>query len=75
MIDDVINEMLNAKIIQRSKSPRSFPFVIVDKKYGSKIFCLDFRALNKITKSNSYPLPVIYDILALFVGEQNLLHL
>ena len=64
VIDDAIDEMLNAKIIQRSKSPWSFPVVIVDKKDGSKRFCVDFRALNKITKSNSYPLPVI-DILAL----------
>ncbi|MCG8033371.1 MAG: DDE-type integrase/transposase/recombinase [Candidatus Thiodiazotropha taylori] len=64
VIDDAIDEMLDAKIIERSKSPWSFPVVIVDKKDGSKRFCVDFRALNKITKSNSYPLPVIDDILA-----------
>ena len=64
VINDAIDEMLNAKIIQRLKSPWSFPVVIVDKKDGSKRFCVDFRALKKITKSNSYPLPVI-DILAL----------
>ena len=58
--------MLEAKIIERSKSPRSFPVVIVDKKDGSKQYCVDFRALNKITKANSYPLPLIDDILALF---------
>ena len=38
---------------------------IVDKKDRSKIFCVDFRALNKVTKSNFYPLPLIDDILAL----------
>lgn len=65
MTDDAIDEMLEAKIIQRSKSPWSFPVVTVDKKDGSKRFCVDFRALNKATKSNSYPLPVIDDILAL----------
>ena len=65
VIDNAIDEMLDAKIIQRSKSPWSFPVVIVDKKDGTKRFCVDFRALNKITKSNSYPLPVIDDILAL----------
>ena len=65
VIDNAIDEMLDAKHIQRSKSPWSFPVVIVDKKDGSKRFCVDFRALNKIIKSNSYPLPVIDDILAL----------
>ena len=38
VIDDAIDEMLNAKIIQRSKSPWSFPVVIVDKKDGSNDF-------------------------------------
>ena len=92
VIDNAIDEMLDANIIQRSKSPVSFPVVIVNKKDapngfvwilekskspvsfpvaivnkkdGSKRFCVEFRALNKITKSNYYPLPVIDDILAL----------
>ena len=64
-IDKVVDEMMDAKIISRSKSPWSFPVVIVDKKDGSKRFCVDFRKLNKITKLNSYPLPLIDDILAL----------
>ena len=65
VIDKAIDEMIDAKIIERSKSPWSFPVVIVDKKDGTKRFCVDFRALNKITKTNSYPLPLIDDILAL----------
>ena len=39
--------------------------MIVDKKDGSKRFCVDFRKLKQVTKKNSYPLPVIDDILAL----------
>ena len=65
VIDQAIDEMMEAKIIQRSKSPWSFPVVIVDKKDGSKRFCVDFRKLNQITKPISYPLPIIDDILAL----------
>ena len=57
--------MLEANVIRRSKSPWSFPVVIVDKKDGSKRFCVDFRKLNQVTKANSYPLPLIDDILAL----------
>ena len=57
--------MLDANVIRRSRSPWSFPVVIVDKKDGSKRFCVDFRKLNQISKKNSYPLPLIDDILAL----------
>ena len=65
IIDETIDEMLNAKVIRRSRSPWSFPVVIVDKKDGSKRFCVNFTKLNQVTKINSYPLPVIDDILAL----------
>ena len=65
VIDKAIDDMLDSEVIRRSKSPWSFPVVIVDKKDGSKRFCVDFRRLNKITKKNSYPLPLIDDILAL----------
>ena len=64
IVDKAIDEMLDAGIISRSKSPWSCPVVIVDKKGGSNRFCVDFRELNQITKSNSYPLPLIDDILA-----------
>ena len=65
VIDKAIDEMLDADVIRRSRSPWSFPVVIVDKKDGSKRFCVDFRRLNKISKKNSYPLPLIDDFLAL----------
>ena len=65
MIEEAVDEMLEAKIISRSRSDWSFPVVIVDKKDGTKRFCVDFRKLNNITKLNSYPLPVTDDILAL----------
>ena len=65
VIDKAVDEMLEANVIRRSKSPWSFPVVIADKKDGSKRFCVDFRKLNRITKANSYPLPLIDNILAL----------
>ena len=65
VIDKAIDEMLDADVIRCSRSPWSFPVVIVDKKDGSKIFCVDFRGLNKISKKNSYPLPLIDEALAL----------
>jgi len=64
VIDKAIDEMLEAKVIERSKSPWSFPVVVVDKSDGTKRFCVDFRKLNSVTKPMSYPLPLIDDILA-----------
>lgn len=65
IIDDTIDEMLEANIIRRSRSEWAFPVVIVDKKDGSKRFCVDFRKLNRISKSMQFPLPLIDDILCL----------
>ena len=63
-VDQNIENMLNANVIKRSKSPWSFPLVVVQKKDGTSRMCVDFRKLNKITKTMSYPLPLIDDILA-----------
>ena len=62
-VDKNINEMLKAKVIQRSKSPWSFPLVVVSKKDGTSRMCVDFRRLNKITRPMSTPLPLIDDII------------
>ena len=65
VIDKALEAILEAKVIRRSNSPWSFPVVIVDKKDGSKRFCVDFRKLNQVIKKNSFPLPLIDDILSL----------
>ena len=62
--------MLESSIINRSNFPWSSPIVIVGKKDGSKRFCVDFRALNKVTKVNSWPLPRIEESLALLGGSK-----
>ena len=66
IVETAIEEMLEAGVIERSRSPWGFPIVLVEKRDGSKRFCVDFRALNKITKKNAHPLPIIDDILAAF---------
>ena len=67
VIDNAIDEMMEAGIVSRSKSPYAFLVVIADKRDGTKRFCVDFRKLNLITKPISNPLPLIDDILSLLV--------
>lgn len=52
-------------MIERSRSPWSFPIAVVDKKDGGHRFCVDFRKLNAFSKPLAVLLPLIDDILAL----------
>jgi hypothetical protein len=58
-----IQELLDKGVIVPSSSPCGSPIVLVLKKYGMWRMCVDFRALNKITVKNCYPLPRIDDLL------------
>ncbi|BFZ04571.1 hypothetical protein BsWGS_07610 [Bradybaena similaris] len=62
--------MLRAGIIERSQSAWSSPIVIVSKRDGTHRFCCDYRALNKITRPVSYPLPLVSDILGQLAGSR-----
>ena len=68
VVEEAVREMQDAGIVERSRSPWSFPIVVVDKKDGGHRFCVDFRALNAVTKPLAFPLPLIDDLLAL-LGE------
>jgi hypothetical protein len=57
-----IQELLDKGVIVPSSSPCGSPIVLVIKKDGTWRMCVDFRALNKITVKNRYPLPRIDDL-------------
>jgi hypothetical protein len=58
-----LKKMQQDRVIQPSSSPWSSPVVMVRKKDGSHRFCVDYRALNSVTKADTFPLPRIDDLL------------
>ena len=58
-----LDEMQSNNIIKPSESPWASPVVLVKKRDGTLRFCVDYRALNSVTKPDVFPLPRIYDLL------------
>jgi hypothetical protein len=60
-IKSQIEKMLDKRFIRESNSPWSAPAILVPKKSPDGKpkfrFCIDFRALNSVTKFDPYPLP------------------
>jgi hypothetical protein len=57
-----LEEFLTKGYIKPSKSPYGAPVLFVHKKDGTLRMCVDYRALNKVTMKNRYPLPRIDDL-------------
>ena len=63
-LDKKLDELLAQGIIVPSSSPWASPVVLVEKKDPSEgpRFTVDFTALNKVTRKDAYPIPLIRDI-------------
>jgi len=60
---EFINENLTNGFICSTLSPHGGPVLFIKKKDGSLRLCVDFCGLNRITKKDRYPLPLISDLL------------
>ncbi|CAF1613983.1 unnamed protein product [Rotaria magnacalcarata] len=63
IVDQQLEEMLQAGHISPSRSPWAAPIVLSPKKDGSLRFCVDYRKLNANTIRTAYPMPRVDDTL------------
>lgn len=63
-----VRKMIEAGVIEPSSSPYCSPIVIVKKKDGTNRFCIDFRAINKITVFDAETIPNADDIFVQLSG-------
>ena len=62
-IEKAIKELLEIGHIRPSKSPFASAVVLVKKKDGTMRMCIDYRAINKKTIKNIYPIPWIDELI------------
>jgi hypothetical protein len=58
-----LTELLEKQFIRVSNSPAAAPVLFVRKPGGGLRFCVDYRALNRISRKDRYPLPLIHETL------------
>ncbi|KAJ8899074.1 hypothetical protein K2173_010227 [Erythroxylum novogranatense] len=58
-----LGELLEAGFIQPSKAPYGAPVLFQKKQDGTLRMCIDYRALNKVSLKNKYPVPLIQDLM------------
>ncbi|KNA03308.1 hypothetical protein SOVF_210450, partial [Spinacia oleracea] len=57
-----LKELLEAGFIRPSKAPFGAPVLFQRKHDGSLPMCIDYRAPNKVTIKNKYPIPLVADL-------------
>ena len=57
-----LGELLDSGFIRPSKAPFGAPVLFQKKHDGSLRMCVDYRALNKVTVRNRYPIPLVADL-------------
>ena len=74
-IKEFIDENLKNGVISESDSPWSFPIVLAAKPGGATRVCVDYRALNRVSRKDAHPLPRIDESLLRFYGMKYFTHI
>lgn len=61
--DHIIDEMLEARVIEPSDSTWASPVCLVRMKDGTYRFCVDYRCVNGVSRRVAFPIPDIHDAL------------
>ena len=67
-VKNEIEKLLAAKEICTSQSSWSAPIIVVPKGNGGKHLVIDYRALNKVTRKFTWPMPKVEDIFSKLNG-------
>ena len=67
-VKDEIEKLLAAKVIHTSHSSWSGPLIVVPKGNGGKHLVIDYRALNKVIRKFTWPMPKVEDIFSKLNG-------
>lgn len=62
-MEQEVQYLLDNGCSEPSISPWALPCILVPKSNGTYRFCADFRKINKVTVMDSYPLPLIDNII------------
>lgn len=68
LVKEQLEEMLARGIVEPSCLGWASPVVLVPKKDASMRFCVDYRKINAMTDSDTYPMPNITEILESLAG-------
>ena len=63
VLHNTLNGLLDKGFIYMSQSSAAAPVLFVKKPGGGLQFCMDYCSLNKITRKDCYPLPLIQETL------------
>ena len=69
-LDEFIDEHLKKGYIRRSNSPYASPFFFIKKKNGKLRPVQDYRQLNEVTIKNTYPLPLIKELIVQLINKK-----